>query len=371
MPDRSRALELVLQRIDTTAQDGPSAGFPHYADPTTGAWTRSPAGDWTGGFWIGQLWLAAELTGEGTYVDLAREWARALRPRAASETIFRGFLFWYGAAVGARLHGDELARGVACEGARGLATLFNPRARLIPLGAEAEEASDVGRSEANIDGVPGGTPLLAWAARETGDDRLRQIAAEHALGHVELCVREDGSVCQSASFDPRTGALRRRYTHKGVRADSTWTRAQAWAMLGFAQATHAGVDALEVARRVSDWWCDRVPDGGVAAWDFDDPAGPRDTSGTAIAAAALLKLAPLAPDRADRYRATASRMVDALVECHLTGVQPADRRPPGILADGCYNRRIGLATANELIWGSYFLLEALAVLAGHVDSGLI
>ena len=31
----------------------------------------------------------------------------------------------------------------------------------------------------------------------------------------------------------------------------------------------------------------------------------------------------------------------------------------GILTEGCYNRRNGLATRSELIWGSYYLYEAL------------
>jgi unsaturated chondroitin disaccharide hydrolase len=182
-------------------------------------------------------------------------------------------------------------------------------------------------------------------------------------------VREDASVCQSASFDPDSGTVLRRYTHKGVRDDSTWTRAQAWAMLGFAQALGAGAAEFEdVAVRVSDWWCEHLPAGRVAAWDFDDPGGPLDTSGTAIAAASLLKLGALVDARRDAYTEIAQAMVDALLEGHLTGIADHDSRPPGILADGCYNNRIGLATANELVWGDYFLFEALATLEGHVSS---
>jgi unsaturated chondroitin disaccharide hydrolase len=360
----------MLQRIDATAAEE-DEGFPHYADPASGAWTRSPAGDWTGGFWVGELWLAAHVTGDDRYRAEALQWAQRLRRRTTSETVFRGFLFWYGAAIGSILLDDPTARAIAVDGARGLAALYNPAARAIPLGSEAEEASDVGHSEANIDGVPGGTPLLVWAARETGDAQLEAIARAHAERHVELCVRDDASVCQSASFDVDTGGLERRYTHKGVHDDSTWTRAQAWAMLGFAQAAGwVSGDFREVANRVSDWWIEHMPDDRVAFWDFDDPRiprAPRDTSGTAIAAAALLKLGALVPARRDRYRAAAEAMVDALVERHLTPIADSDSRPPGILADGCYNERIGLATSHELIWGDYFLLESLLVLEGRLD----
>ena len=108
----------------------------------------------------------------------------------------------------------------------------------------------------------------------------------------------------------------------------------------------------------------------MALWDFDAPIEPdteRDTSGTAIAASALLKLAPLVPGRAERYHRAAEEMVDAMVARHLTPVAADDERPPGILSDGCYNHRIGLATRSELIWGDYFLFESLLALEGRVD----
>jgi unsaturated chondroitin disaccharide hydrolase len=38
-----------------------------------------------------------------------------------------------------------------------------------------------------------------------------------------------------------------------------------------------------------------------------------------------------------------------------------------MLTQGCFNGRTGQATKNELIWGSYFLFEALLVLAGSLD----
>lgn len=360
MIDAGAALSRLLRRIDETEKAGPEEGFPHYADPDTGRWIRSPTGDWTGGFWIGMLWLAAAFTDDERYRELARAWTVALRSREESDTVFRGFLFWYGAAHGARLHSDEQAREVALGAARALAASYLPTARVIPLGAEAEEASDIGRGETNIDGVPGTTSLLAWAAGETGEESLRRIAVAHADRHVELCVRANHSVVQSATLDPETGQVLRRYTHKGVRDDSTWTRAQAWAMLGYAQASV--VDAarfMPVLRRVADWWVDHLPPAGVAFWDFDAAAPPLDTSGTAIGSAALLKAADLVPERAGVYRPTAERSIGALVERHLN-----DR---GILRDGCYNQRIGLATANELIWGDYFLFESLGVLDGAIE----
>lgn len=375
MSDRpyAAAIDAMTDRIDRTASEA-TPGFPHYADPRTGEWTRSPDGDWTGGFWGGELWLAYHRTGDEAHRRHALRWAERLRPRVESHTVFRGFLFYYGSALGAMLSGDETAAAIAVDGARALAKGFLPTVGAIPLGAEAEEASDVGDTELNIDGVPA-VALLAWASWRTGDESLRSLAGSHARRHIELCVRDDGSVCQSATVDLDTGKLLKRYTHKGFSDESTWTRAQAWAMVGYTLAAHwlpEHEELLATAVRVCDWWCDHLPDSGVTYWDFDAPQVPGtriDTSGAAIGSAALLKAAALVSDeaRAKRYRATAEQTVRALAADYLTPTTPGDSRPAGILTAGCYNHRIGLATDSELIWGSYYLYEALHVLSGALD----
>ena len=114
----------------------------------------------------------------------------------------------------------------------------------------------------------------------------------------------------------------------------------------------------------------------VAYWDFDAPRTPetrRDTSGTAIAAAALLKVAasdPGAP-RSRGYRDVAERTIRALIEWHLTPTSSSDTRPIGLLTDGCFDPKNGVATQNELIWGDYFLLESLCVLTGRLPADAI
>lgn len=356
--------ERLARRVEATAAEALD-GFPHFADPRTGAWTVSPDGDWTGGFWVGALWLAAHGTREASDAERARDWARRLVPRAGSDTAFRGFLFYYGAVLGAVLAQDATAVEIALAGARALARSFNAAAGLIPLGDDAEEASDVGRGETSIDTVAGAA-LLLWAARESGEPSLTDTAVAHARRHVEFCVRADGSVCQSASFNPASGELVRRYTHKGLHANSTWTRAQAWAMVGYAvMAIWTGEpDFVRVGEQTADWWIAHVPADRVALWDFDareQDGAAKDTSGTAIAASALLKLAALTrdPARAERYRAEGEAAVAALLDGYL------DER--GILSHGCYSPRIELATCNELIWGSYYLFEALSVLNGLLD----
>lgn len=346
---RSDALRRMRARVARTAETV-RAGFPHFADPETGQWTCSPSGDWTGGFWNGMLWLCAASTGEARYLRWAEQWTERLRARIDSDTVFRGFLFYYGAALGAILLGHPDAREIGLQGAKGLAATYNPRAEALPLGTEAEETSDVGKGEANVDTVQA-SALLLWAHRETGDPTFREAALKHTARHIEFCLRADGSVCQSASFDPATGKMLRRYTHKGITDQSTWARAQAWGILGWTLAAQWSSDGslLEPAERAADWWLAHVPSDRVAFWDFDDPEIPqtnRDTSATGIVTASLLKLATFTRSEARRsaYRQAAEATARVLVEGYLG----AD----GMLREGCYNKRIGLATKHELIWGS-------------------
>ena len=371
------ALDAIAARIRATL-DADVPGYPHYADTDTGAWTTTSDGFWTGGYWNAMLWLGGAVFGDPRMVAEARRWTERLRPRIGSESVFRGFLFYYGAALGGILHGDAAARALALAAAVRLGGDFDPKLGLIPLGAEAEEAHTVGAAEANIDGLAA-VPLLLFAATETGDASLRDRALRHTLRSVGLCIRDDGSVVQSVSLDPETGAPVRSYTHKGVSDSSTWTRAQAWAMQFL---THAGrrmpeeKALIEAAIRVTDWWIDTVPGDRVAYWDFDAPIGHdtrKDTSGTAIAATAMLKLSATVEDRetAARYRGCAEETLRTLAACHLTPVAPRDRRPPGILTNGCFDQRSGVALASELIWGSYYLLEGLATLSGRLETGRI
>jgi len=101
----TEALARMHGRIARTAASV-TDGFPHFADPVTGIWTTSPGGDWTGGFWNGMLWLAARYGEDPRSRTWASRWTARLAPRARSETVFRGFLFYYGAALGSLLCGD-------------------------------------------------------------------------------------------------------------------------------------------------------------------------------------------------------------------------------------------------------------------------
>src|SRR2546429_6476350 len=61
-----KSLDRMISRTRSTLTDSPD-GFPHIGDPNSGAWITSPDGFWTGGVWVGMLWLAQHHTGGGTF----------------------------------------------------------------------------------------------------------------------------------------------------------------------------------------------------------------------------------------------------------------------------------------------------------------
>jgi unsaturated chondroitin disaccharide hydrolase len=345
------------------------------ADPATGQWQTSADGRWTGGFWAGLLWLAAHASGDRRYVEIAHNALQRLESRVAIANVLNGLVFHYGAAVGAVVHGDTRAATLAHAGAEALASHFNSTAGFIALGHQSGSLTGDPRGETNIDGLPG-MSVLYWAAANGGSSSLADIATRHMRRHIELCLRENGSLHQAAQVDPATGAILRQDSPRGYQHRGTWARAQSWGMVGFAQAAAwTGETAfLDTSSRVATWWMAHVPGDRVAFWDFEDPAIPdteRDTSATAMAASALLKNAASAPPAfAKRCREHAISAVEALLSRHLTPVDATDKRAPGMLVDGCWQHNEGMATRHELIWGDYFLLEALLVLTGRLAAPL-
>ena len=366
------AIARMLARIDATAL-AVGDQFPLSAEPEDGAWLTAPDGRWTGGFWVGQLWLALQATGDRRYRDLAEAALARLEVRLERDNVLNGLVFYYGAALGEQLHGNAACAALGQRGAKALARRFKPGPGFIPLGHDSGSLTGDAEGETNIDGVPG-MGLLWWAAARTGDSVLADIASAHVRRHAELCLRADGSLFQAALVDPLSGVTARLYSPRGYEADtSTWARAQSWGMLGFAQACAWTKDPgfRSAAMSAADWWLGAVPDDRVAFWDFNDPAIPatqRDTSATAMTAAALLKLARLAPEpnQRARYAEAGADTVRALVERYLVPTHAQDHRPRGMLTEGCWQRNQGMSTRHELVWGDYYLLEALLVLTGRI-----
>ncbi len=205
--------------------------------------------------------------------------------------------------------------------------------------------------------------IIFYAAIETGDPALMDIAMRHCLTTRRVIVRGDGSTSHEGLFDLETGEFLKQTTLQGYRGDSCWSRGLAWALYGFGTCYGYTRDArfLRTAEACADFYIAHTPSDGVPPWDYDAPPESRkllDTSAAAIAAGGLLQLSGMLPDpaKAQFYRWVALRVLRTLCEKHAA---QADPDWEGILKGGVYHLHKGLGVDESVMWGEYFFVEAL------------
>jgi hypothetical protein len=143
---------------------------------------------------------------------------------------------------------------------------------------------------------------LYYVGHNQQDHTLIDIATQHADSIIHEILRSDFSSYHLVNFDPRTGKPQAKMTNQGWRDHSTWSRGQAWAIMGFAQVYVWTKDTkyLDTAIKCAEYFLRRCGEGKgkwhhplVPLWDFDapldDPAEPlRDVSAAMATANGLL-----------------------------------------------------------------------------------
>jgi unsaturated chondroitin disaccharide hydrolase len=369
----TEALDLLAAKL---VEDEAAIGveFPYVTEPD-GAWRTLPAslsagytgeawshGNWFCGFWVGLL-LAAHLhSGDARFLAWARERMQLVAPRAEDpNTHDIGFIFCGSALPGHHITGEAFFAELALRAANRL------RARLVTTRKGAYIASwgplddPRGRCASAIDTMAN-IPLLYWAADHADDGSFRLAGEAHARMTRDAFIRPDDSTYHAVEYDVVTGARRRGYTFQGAANESFWSRGQGWAIYGFAASARATgkLEYLELAERLARRFLERLDDSLIPFWDFDDPEipeAPRDTSASAIVAAALLDMAALHPDSATG--ADWAERAFALLEA-LCG-EPLARAPGhrGLLKHGCYSKPHGDGVDSAVLFGDFYFVEGL------------
>jgi hypothetical protein len=144
--------------------------------------------------------------------------------------------------------------------------------------------------------------LLYYIGHHQHDQRLIDIATQHADSIIHEILRPDFSSYHLVNFDPQNGRPKAKMTNQGWNDDSTWSRGQAWSIMGFAQTYSWTKDTkyLLTAIKCAEYFLRRMREGEgkwhhhmVPVWDFDapqnNPVEPlRDVSAGVIAANGLL-----------------------------------------------------------------------------------
>jgi len=357
VPRLERAFDFAARQVRATIERHPDF-FPMYT--TNGRWKHAGTSwtDWCAGFHAGMMWLFAQRTGDPWWRRTAIHYSRLLEHRQHDRDVHDlGFIFlntylpWY------RLTGQDDLRRVLITAGRTLAERFNYKGKYL--------RSFVAPESLFID-IMMNVPLIFYAARESGDRSLFDLAVAHCRTTVRSLVRPDGSTAHEGIFDPDTGVFQRQSTHQGLSAHSTWSRGLAWSLYGFGTAyTDTDDDAfLLVAKRNADCFVSRCPASLIAPWDFDVAPGPDridDSSASAIAASGLWNLAQLTsqtePARSQRYRDATLTILDSLSSDRY--IAWSDPGWEGVVKHGVYHFHKKLGVDESVSWGDFFFLEAV------------
>jgi unsaturated chondroitin disaccharide hydrolase len=339
------AMALLIERIEETQVEA-EGRFPIFSDRMTGEWCYETG--WTAPFWVATNWLAYAYTSEKRFRDFALDMFRKLDPYTAR------FQYYIAGVLGYELTGLDLLRQKSIEASRFLCSMFNVTLEQIP--------AFPGGDDVIIDILPS-LAVLWWDYTENEAVESRDIALANWKRSAKDFIRPDGSTYQSIHYDLDLGAIKMRHCHHDARRDDACaSQTHAWAINGYGYAYQAVKDDvfLNAGRRVIDYALGNLPSDLVPYHNFEVYEPYKDTSAATLIASSLLDWAKLDPDpvRSELYSSTAERMLESLVDNYLTPIGKRDPRPKGMLIEGCYNY-LGEAPSNELIWGSYFLMEAL------------
>lgn len=243
--------------------------------------------------------------------------------------------------------------------------IFWQKPPAIPITNMAENFLVIIDSMCNLD-------LLFYASEQSGGMYFADVAIKHARTLIGTHLRPEGSLRGTSlgpqhdrtlystrhvvNFDPATGKVKICMTAQGHASNTTWSRGQAWAILGYAQ-TYAWTGESEflnvacglaeyfllklemapacvefevkIAGQNNDSTYKTIKSGRyVPLWDFDAPLEDsqspplRDTSAGMIAANGLLILSQSLSNGGQhelsaRYLEAALRIVQETIECSL------------------------------------------------------
>ncbi len=327
---------------------------------------------WTTGFWVGELWLAYEATGEACFEQAALTLVDNFKYRMDHQIYINthdmGFLYTLSCVAAHKLKGSETGKAAALQAADVLLNRFHEKGQFLQAWGEIGAPENY---RLIIDCLMN-LPLLYWASGVTGDPRYAVAAKAHTETALSVLIREDGSTHHTYFFDMETGAPTIGVTAQGYDATSAWSRGQSWGVYGAALAyqREQKQEYLDIFEKVTDFFIDHLPENLVPYWDFTFTTGsdePWDSSAGAIAACGMLEMSKFLPkEKAEYYTSQAKKILNALVkECAATDPSKSN----GLLLhstycrDSQFNEHVDRGVDECSSWGDYFYFEALTRLA--------
>lgn len=355
------------------SRSGDYSGLP--TDAKGDEWRTVPSRDWTSGFYPGALWYMYEYARDEGWSDAdvwlkrADAWTMALeKEQHNTGTHDLGFMIFDSFGNGYRLTKNPAYLPIINQAAQSLAQRFRPETRMIRSWGKID---DMKSYRVIIDNMMN-LELLIWSAANGGttkggsSEQLREIALTHANRTLELFFRPDSTTYHVINLRAGDGSVEHKGTRQGMSDDSCWSRGQAWAIYGFSYMYEATGDEryLQQAVKSAEYFLTNLADDGVAPSDFDSDLHGRefrDSSASAIVASACFRLHRIAKEPAVKERFLKAGIEKLRVLTTPPYYCEGDDFA-SLLRYGSRDYNTDAAhrlTNTSLIWGDYYLLEAL------------
>lgn len=316
--------------------------------------------DWTSGFFAGNLWMVYQLTGDEKWKQNALQYTLPLeKEQWNGGTHDMGFKMFCSFGKAWQFTGDSAYRNILIQSAKTLATRFNPAVGCI---RSWDHNTDKWDYPVIIDNMMN-LELLMWAAKETGNDTLKNIAVTHAQTTLKNHFREDNSSYHVIDYNPETGEVENRHTHQGFAHESAWARGQAWGLYGFTMMyRETGVkEFLVQAEKIATYILSQpgISDGKIPYWDFNAPGIPNepyDASAGAVMASAFYELANYSSN-AIIYNGVADKLLATLSSPEF--LAPVGENAGFLLLHSTGHLPGGSEIDVPIVYADYYFLEAI------------
>lgn len=312
---------------------------------------------WVSGFFPGTMWYLYEYSGEEFWREKAEHYTTMLEDQQYNRgTHDLGFMMYCSYGNGYRLDEKPEYKKVLMNSAESLCSRYSEKTGVIRSWDFAgwwEEYPVIIDNMMNLE-------LLMWAARESGDEKYKDIALDHTQNTMEEHYRDDYSCYHVVDYDTINGKVLGRGTLQGYSDSSSWARGQAWGLYGFTMMCRetGDEDFLGFTEKVAGYLISQMGEDPVPLWDYSvpDPAvEENDASAGAIQASAYIQLYELTGDEkyvdaakalllrlsAEDYFASSNENGGFLLK-HSVGYKPA-----------------GLGIDVPLSYTDYYYVEAL------------
>lgn len=326
----------------------------------TDSMETSNTGWWTSGFYPGTLLYLYEQTGDQELLDLASQKLTILeKEQFNTGTHDLGFMLFCSFGNANRLSENEAYKKVMLQGAESLSSRFKSEVGLIQSWGSGKWKYPV-----IIDNMMN-LEFLFWAAKESGNEKFKEIAITHADNTIKNHFREDYSSIHVIDYDPETGAVIARNTAQGLADESAWARGQAWGLYGFTVMFRETLDPkyLDQAVKIAEFTLNhpKLPADLIPLWDYDVEADEntlRDASAAAINASALLELSKYVEESQSKKYLNAAKTI---LQNLSTEKYLAKKGENGgfILKHSVGHFPAGTEVDTPLTYADYYFIEAL------------